>query len=198
MNREAKKNQTRLRILDASIELFESQGYEATTVQQIATRADVAKGTFFNYFSSKEDLILELQGSLIRKEIESQGGAAGPVMPQLLNGLVYLARHYPFTQAVTRAVLQGVYGSSRIGTAQSERGGEFARFLASIVEQGQDRGEIRRDLPAKQIAEMAVQSYYGVLMSWVLHQSDETLESMMRNQFEIFSGGIQAEKSEAV
>jgi len=197
MNREAKKRQTRIRILEASIELFESQGYEATTVQQIATRADVAKGTFFNYFSSKEDLILELQGQMIRRELESTNGVPGPIMPQLLNGLLVHARHYPLTPAVTRAVLQGVYGSSRIGTAQSERLGEFARFLASMIARGQESGEIRQDLPAEKIAELAVQSYYGVLMSWVLGTSQEPLEELMKLHFEIFTGGIRAEPANA-
>lgn len=197
MKREVRKKQTRVRILEASIELFENQGYEATTVQQIATRAEVAKGTFFNYFSSKEDLILELHRSLIRKEIESQNGQPGPVMPQLLNGLLVHAKHYPLTQAVTRAVLQGVYGSSRIGTVQSERSGEFARFLVPIIRNGQERGEIRTDLPAEKIADMAVQSYFGVLMSWVLNGNGDSLEQMMRNQFEIFTGGIRAERANA-
>ncbi|CAM3831147.1 TetR/AcrR family transcriptional regulator [Cohnella lubricantis] len=193
MNREAKKKLTRFRIVEASMELFENQGYESTTVQQIATRADVAKGTFFNYFSSKEDLILELQGSLIRREIENQSGLQGPIMPQLLNGLLIHARQYPLTQAVTRAVLQGVYGSERIGSAQSERSGEFARFLAMIIRKGQERGEIRTDLSAEKIAGMAVQCYYGVLMSWVLQSTEETLEDLMRCQFEIFTGGIRPE-----
>lgn len=196
MNREAKKKLTRIRILEASIELFESQGYEATTVQQIATRADVAKGTFFNYFSSKEELIMELQRQMIRRELESTSGA-GPIMPQLLNGLLAHARHYPLTPAVTRAVLQGVYGSARIGTAQSERLGEFARFLASMIAKGQERGEIRQDLSAEKIAELAVQSYYGVLMSWVLDQSQESLEDLMKMHFEIFTGGIRAELANA-
>ena len=52
--RERKKDETRERITQAAIELFTERGYEATTVDDIAAKADVAKGTFFNYFQRKE------------------------------------------------------------------------------------------------------------------------------------------------
>jgi AcrR family transcriptional regulator len=58
--RERKKEETRQRLLSVSLELFHEQGYSATTVEDITERADVAKGTFFNYFPSKEALLSEL------------------------------------------------------------------------------------------------------------------------------------------
>jgi AcrR family transcriptional regulator len=55
--RERKKRQTRQLIVATALELFEKQGYEATTVAQIAAAADVDPKTFFNYFPSKEDVL---------------------------------------------------------------------------------------------------------------------------------------------
>ncbi|WP_430162509.1 TetR/AcrR family transcriptional regulator, partial [Paenibacillus algorifonticola] len=46
MNRELKKEQTRQRIKDASLSLFAEQGYETTTIEQVAKLSGVAKGTF--------------------------------------------------------------------------------------------------------------------------------------------------------
>lgn len=48
------------RILEASIELFAKQGYHATSVQEIVNEADMAKGSFYNYFDSKDELITTL------------------------------------------------------------------------------------------------------------------------------------------
>jgi AcrR family transcriptional regulator len=63
--RSRKKAKTRRAIEDAAIDLFSSQGYEATTVEQIAARAEVSMTTFFRYFPSKADVILSEQGEHI-------------------------------------------------------------------------------------------------------------------------------------
>ncbi|MCY1061541.1 TetR/AcrR family transcriptional regulator [Nannocystis sp. SCPEA4] len=55
--RERKKQLTRQRIVLAAIQLFEEQGYEQTTVAQIAEAADVDPKTFFNYFGSKDEVL---------------------------------------------------------------------------------------------------------------------------------------------
>jgi AcrR family transcriptional regulator len=56
--RERKKQKTRESIQRTALRLFEKQGYDQTTVEQIAAAAEISPSTFFNYFPTKEDVVL--------------------------------------------------------------------------------------------------------------------------------------------
>jgi AcrR family transcriptional regulator len=59
----------RERILDAAVELFATQGYDATRVAQITERAQVARGGFYHHFPSKQDLLYAAYGDLITLQL---------------------------------------------------------------------------------------------------------------------------------
>ncbi|MBO8198780.1 TetR/AcrR family transcriptional regulator [Streptomyces smyrnaeus] len=64
--RERKKQRTRDALIVAAHELFVTQGYESTTVDQIAEAVDVSQRTFFRYFSNKEEVALFVQDMVER------------------------------------------------------------------------------------------------------------------------------------
>lgn len=62
--RERKKNEVRARILSTAIELFSRHGLDAVTIDQIAEAADIGKGTVYNYFAAKEDIVVAFMADL--------------------------------------------------------------------------------------------------------------------------------------
>jgi AcrR family transcriptional regulator len=78
--RERKKARTRAAIREHALRLFREQGYDATTVDQIAEAADVSPSTFFRYFPTKEDVVLQDELDLLAiGAFEAQPADLSPV-----------------------------------------------------------------------------------------------------------------------
>ncbi|WP_433655403.1 TetR/AcrR family transcriptional regulator [Nocardia sp. CA-128927] len=71
--RDRKRERTRRALLQAAVELFETRGYEETTVADIAAVADVGTRTFFNYFASKEELLFPETDERVRAAVAAIG-----------------------------------------------------------------------------------------------------------------------------
>jgi AcrR family transcriptional regulator len=78
--RERKKARTRAAIREHALRLFREQGYDATTVEQIAEAAEVSPSTFFRYFPTKEDVVLQDDFDVMGLEaFEAQPAEMSPI-----------------------------------------------------------------------------------------------------------------------
>src|SRR6202046_4622315 len=69
------------RLMSAAIELFDEQGYETTTVAEIAARAGLTKRTFFRYFSDKREVLFNGSQELQRLWLEGLAAAPAEASP---------------------------------------------------------------------------------------------------------------------
>lgn len=72
--RDRKRARTRQALVDAAMTLFERDGYEGTTVADVAAAAEVGTRTFFNYFASKEELLFPESDARVRAAVEAIAG----------------------------------------------------------------------------------------------------------------------------
>src|SRR5271170_243277 len=106
--RERRKAETYERLMRAALKLFAAQGLEGTTVEQITEAADVGKGTFFNYFPTKEHVLLAFGDTRIKKIEAARDEAAKGGQPfwQVLRKLAHsLAEEASHTPGLLRSIL---------------------------------------------------------------------------------------------
>ncbi len=190
--RERKKEETRQRIFEAAIKLFRERGFENATVDEICVRADVAKGTFFNYFPRKEAVLSYLSEQRL-EDIEARGDALfadpQPAREKLLALYAHAASAYESDRELTRFVL-GELLHQQFGPAQ-ETGRRWDAILDRIFEQGQQSGELRRDVDRARAIELMTSVYYGLLYLWAnCEETQVPLEHELRERLTLVLDGL--------
>ncbi len=93
----SKRKATRERILESALELFHEKGFDATTVKEITERANMAKGTFFNYFPTKESILGTLAMERLHNItclLENERFKKSPLQLQIRSFLLQLLSQY--------------------------------------------------------------------------------------------------------
>src|SRR5881394_2406421 len=105
----------RERLFRAALDLFAQKGFAETTVEDITEAADVGKGTFFNYFPSKDHILLafgEMQLGKLEAAVDEARQTNEP-MPQFLGALgVRMTQEPTRNPEIIRAVLQAYLSST--------------------------------------------------------------------------------------
>ncbi len=195
--RERRAAETRERLFRAALRLFEERGFSATTVEDITEAADVGKGTFFNYFPSKEHIIAafgELQLGKLQAAVAAAQSGELPTR-QVLRQLAHaLAEEPGRSPAMVRSILLANLSSEPVRQLLQhnlERGRTLLGELFAVVQQ---RGEIRRDLKATELARAFQQVFFGSLLMWSFDPR-EPLTARFDTVFPILWSGIGAEPS---
>ena len=177
--RERHRAETRARILQAALSLFARQGFAATRVEQITEAADVGKGTFFNYFPTKEHVLAGFAGRQIGKiqgALERAQQGAAPLRELLFRLLLSLENEPGLNPELTRSLLVALLSSPpvrELAKPHLERG---RRLLAEIFALGQQRGEICADAEPLELARFFQLSAFGTMFLWSLHPTPKLAE----------------------
>jgi len=190
--RQRRSVEIRERLFRAALELFGKQGFAETTVGDITEAADVGKGTFFNYFPSKDHILIafgEMQLSKLELAIEAAKSTNLP-MPQFLRGLGLRMTQEPVRNpAMIRALLQAYLSTTPVREAMLDLQKRVHALHTQMIQLGQDRGEIRNDLPASEIAHVFRQTIFGTLLVWSLY-GDSTLHARIEAAFHLLWSGL--------
>src|SRR5271165_1402962 len=190
--RERRSVELRERIFRAALNLFAKQGFAETTVEDITNAADVGKGTFFNYFPSKDHILLafgELQLGKLQLAMDEARRSSMP-LPEFLRSLAARMTEEPIRHpAIVRAFLQAYLSSTPVRSAMLDLQGRVLALHSQMIQLGQERGEIRDDLPPIEIAQVFRQTIFGTLLLWSL-SGDDSLQTRIETAFEVLWAGL--------
>jgi AcrR family transcriptional regulator len=161
--RERRRRAIRDRLYASAIELFLEQGYERTTMDEIAERADFARATVFHHYPRKFEFLNEW-GARRRTEVAaalSRGHLDSEPVDVVLDGYMRLmgqlnADHRSETKELMPVAL--AYSLSK-----SPMAGTFADY----IRRGQELAQIRGEVDAEQAGEMLAATYFATIIRWV-------------------------------
>lgn len=142
-------------ILAVAGELFHMQGYKNTTVDAIIRKAGIAKGTFYYYFRSKEDVLVALVHDLVLQLVETARAlAADPSIGALEKTRLLLRGQVQAIQAANREVMDSLHlpGNRELHERSNvETILAFGPILAGVVEQGNREGVFHVEHPLQTV-----------------------------------------------
>lgn len=170
--RERKQAQVKRELYDSAIALFTEKGFEQTTVEEIAARVNVSRGTFFNYYGRKESVLLYYSEDLqlrVEAAIAARDPGTGPLDP--LWEVLHIITE---TTAANREVVQMIYrhcpldGGYLPGLTSARM--RIFDLTTELVDEAQCTRALRTDMDARTLAlyilgtvEFAIIAYMGGL-----------------------------------
>jgi AcrR family transcriptional regulator len=169
---ERKKAETRERIYRAALKLFAERGLAATTVDEIVAVADVAKGTFFNYFGTKEQvfaLFIEVQLANVAEAVQEAQKGERSIRDVSHRAFQRLGEEIGGSPQLARALISAILGNDTARETVAPGMANGRRMLAEILRVGQKRGQVRNDRSARAMSLAFQQAVFGTLVPWAIH-----------------------------
>ena len=169
---------TRSRIIDAAWHLFYRQGYEDTTVEEIITESGTSRGSFYHYFTGKEALVATL-ASVFDEKYEKLMETMDPEMDRF-EQLMYLNRELfaMIESSISLELVARMYSTQLVthgDRSLMDRNRIYYKLLRQIVREGQERGELRNDIPVSEMVRVYALCERGLLYDWCLSEGEHSL-----------------------
>ena len=191
------RDQRRREILQAALDLFRDRGFEATAVQAIAERADVAAGTVYLYFSSKDAILLalaeEFEAGLVDRfaatseQVLAEEDASGEIVgyEEVVDRLIDAFVRYSLDNRAVAEVLANQLGRVAGARDGAILGGALTTLLADVIRTGQRLGYVHTSDPdmTAYLLDVATMTAIGNALAF---DDEVTLNRVVRQAKELF------------
>jgi TetR/AcrR family fatty acid metabolism transcriptional regulator len=165
--REKQKAELHQHIYTISLQLFRSRGYEGTSVDAIVKQAGIAKGTFFNYFKSKEYVILEWYRHLMTDTLDwAKSQEYKSAKHAILLPIEEMARRADAEPELIAAKVSSTYSSPLLGNEEKQFDDQMLSYFEQHIELGQQQGEIAPQYDSGLMASTILATISGTGYEW--------------------------------
>ena len=188
-----KAKTTKKKIVSAAWKLFYEQGYENTTVDDIVEESGTSKGSFYHYFEGKDALLSSL--SFLFDEKYEELMAELDAQMDAVEKLLYLNRELfaMIENTVSLELLARLFSSQLITKGEKyllDHNRVYYRVLRQIILEGQEKGEIRKDITVNEIAKLYALTERGIMYDWCICNGDYSLKSYAAGVMPLFLGSF--------
>ena len=163
--RERNKQRVIQRIQEVAFELFRTAGYEKTTMDVIAEKAETSRGTLFKYFPTKGSLWLLFMKRLYVEQVQPQVRMYLDTNPSTFHALQFLFTRiyeqvfqFPEVGREFQALRQSLLKARPEYTDINKDSG-FLDMIQIILDHGQQQGDVRRDIPLEKLTRYVTMLY---------------------------------------
>jgi len=153
-----RKARTRAAILEAATDLFTENGYEPTSIQQIADRADTGVGTVYGYFPSKEEILREVLRSTSDIAVERYHKVIQADTPSIERVCVAFRVFAEYVREHRSLLLAAIQSAGRRAPMDERILEWILKVYSSLIEEGIARGELR-SVPVQAVVRTMVSAY---------------------------------------
>jgi len=166
---EKKKKKRRKRILAAATRLFQARGYADTTINAIADKADVGVGTIYNYFSSKNEILLNIIADIfLEKKPHKLIHENDPAQTVIRFLGYYMDEFSIFEKEIWRGWFAALYQEPNLFERAYELDMKIVGELAGICEEMQATCMITDKIPPLKAAKLLYTPFIALVMSYIM------------------------------
>jgi AcrR family transcriptional regulator len=194
--RERRRAEIRDRLFQSALQLFADRGFLETTVADITEAADVGKGTFFNYFPTKEHVLAtfgEERIAMIERAYKEARSSNEPVLCAIHDLLTSLADVYSGNAALLRAIYAAHASCPEVRAELQKRMHRGRQLMTRMFQLAQQRGEIGREVSAAELARLTQLVFMGVTLSWAMNP-DSSLQKTTEAVWSLVSPNFSVRK----
>jgi len=169
--RERHAAETRLRLFRCALQLFAERGFHNVTVEDITEAADVGKGTFFNYFDSKDHVLgvmAEIQLGKVAEALAQAASGKQSIHSVLHRIFLRLAEEPGRSPNLARTLISFFMANEEVRNTIERQLSMGRKMIAQIVASGQERGEIDSRLKKEKVALQLQEVLLGTVVMWSL------------------------------